>query len=101
MTKMIYNARIRMMITLISKLSVSPPGCSNAQCSRSLAEMSWNLLIGHEIHVRLKRLQEIVNDLKSPLLVGRLILKPAQHDLHHVEPEQQDVSRDISNIGRK
>ena len=36
-------SKMLIVLTLISRLSVSPPGCKNAQCSRSLEQISWNL----------------------------------------------------------
>ena len=50
--------------------------------------MSWKLFY-------IARLQII--DRKSPLLVGRLILQPAQHDLHHVKPEHEGKFRQQEN----
>ena len=71
--------------TLISRLSVSPPGWSKAQCSRSLAQISSNL--SRTSQMRWER------DQKAPFSVGGLVLESAQHDLHHVEPKHHVMSR--------
>ena len=87
--------RFLIILTLISRLSVSPPGWSKAQCSRSLADISSNLSRTSQMRENLSRASQMrwERDQKAPFSVGGLVLESAQHDLHHVEPEHHVMSR--------